>query len=252
MSNYIKPKPNFLNAALAGKVLFIDIETVPAYETFHELPEVFKDLWRDKAERMKERETYSAEELYFMKSGVFAEFAKVICICIGAIHNDKGTMRFRVKSFAGDNEHDVLHDFKQLLDAKYNDLSNQYMCAHNGIEFDYPFTARRMVINGIELPAMLNIGGTKSWNNPFLLDTLEHWKFGDMKGTISLNLMAACLNVPSPKDDISGKDVAKVYYKEKDLDRIVTYCCKDVLTIGRIFLKLFQGGTIEDENVELL
>ena len=49
------------------------------------------------------------------------------------------------------------------------------------------------------------------------LDTLELWKFGDYKHYTSLKLLAHFFDIPSPKDDMEGSDVAKVYHEQNDL-----------------------------------
>jgi uncharacterized protein YprB with RNaseH-like and TPR domain len=111
------------------------------------------------------------------------------------------------------------------------------MCGHNVKEFDFPFIARRMLIHGIKIPDKLNLMGKKPWE-VLHLDTLELWKFGDYKHFTSLKLLTKVLGVPSPKDDIDGSEVAKVFYKDKDIDRIATYCEKDVIAVAQIILKL--------------
>ncbi|MFV0304328.1 MAG: ribonuclease H-like domain-containing protein, partial [Moheibacter sp.] len=118
------------------------------------------------------------------------------------------------------------------------------LCAHNGKEFDFPFMARRMLINGIELPSILNLQGKKPWEIPHL-DTMELWKFGDYKHYTSLNLLANVLEIPTPKDDIDGSQVATVYYKEENIERIKTYCEKDVLTVAQIFRKFRNESLLE-------
>ncbi len=122
------------------------------------------------------------------------------------------------------------------------------LCAHNGKEFDFPYMARRMLINGIKLPAILDTAGKKPWEVNHL-DTMELWKFGDYKNYTSLELLAAVFNIPTPKDDIDGSQVWEVYWKEKDLSRIVTYCCKDVLTVAQIFRRYRGEELIPEEKV---
>jgi 3'-5' exonuclease len=103
-----------------------------------------------------------------------------------------------------------------------------------------------MLIHGISLPPILNLAGKKPWEVK-LLDTMELWKFGDFKNFTSLNLLATVFGIPTPKDDIDGSMVYDVYYKEKDLDRIVVYCQKDVFTVAQIFRKL-KGGKLLDPD----
>ncbi|MBA5629186.1 3'-5' exonuclease [Moheibacter lacus] len=219
------------------KVLFLDIETVPEVGNWSELSDEWKDLWAKKIDKqLTEDET--AEEFYGKRAGILAEFGKIICISCGIIvENDK----IHLKSFYGDNESQILKDFNELINGKYFD-SNVIFCAHNGKEFDFPYMARRMIINEIELPPALDLQGKKPWEIPHL-DTMELWKFGDYKHYTSLNLLAAVLGIPTPKDDIDGSQVASVYYDDHDLGRIKTYCEKDVLTVAQIFRK-FRGENL--------
>ena len=125
------------------------------------------------------------------------------------------------------------------------------MCGHNVKEFDFPFIARRMLIHGIKIPDKLNLMGKKPWEVPHL-DTLELWKFGDYKHFTSLKLLTKVLGVPSPKDDIDGSEVAKVFYKDKNIDRIATYCEKDVIAVAQIILKLrLQKLLTSDEILQV-
>jgi hypothetical protein len=118
--------------------------------------------------------------------------------------------------------------------------SFQFLCAHNGKEFDYPYMIRRMLINGVEVPPILDLAGKKPWEVNHL-DTMELWKFGDFKNYTSLELLAAVFDIPTPKDDIHGSEVGSVYWKDGDLQRIVTYCQKDVLTIVNLFLRFHRS-----------
>lgn len=223
------------------KVLFLDIETVPEVSNWSELPDDWKSLWSKKIERqLGEEET--PEEFYGKRAGILAEFGKIICISCGIISEEN---KIRIKSFYGDNESQILREFNEMLSGKYFG-SDFLFCAHNGKEFDFPFMARRMIINGIELPPPLNIQGKKPWEIPHL-DTMELWKFGDYKHYTSLNLLAAVLDIPTPKDDIDGSQVASVYYDDHDLERIKTYCEKDVLTVAQIFRKFRNETLLERE-----
>jgi hypothetical protein len=78
---------------------------------------------------------------------------------------------------------------------------------------------------------------------------MDMWKFGDYKSYTSLELLASLFGIPTPKDDIDGSMVADVYYREKDLKRIVQYCLKDVVTLAQLFLKMMNVSAITDENI---
>ncbi|HTA62644.1 MAG TPA: 3'-5' exonuclease [Bacteroidia bacterium] len=222
-----------------NNILFLDIETVPLVYDYKQLNEPFKKLWDLKWQYNKE---ITAEQQY-AKAGIYAEFAKVVCICVGYFNGKE----FRIKSFYGEDEKILLEDFKLTLERHF---SNYALCAHNGKEFDFPFMCRRMLVNGISLPEVLQIQGKKPWEITHL-DTMELWKFGDYKSYTSLQLLAAIFNIPTPKDDIDGSQVAKVYYEEKNLERIKTYCAKDVVTVARLLQKMRGEQALRDEQVVL-
>lgn len=222
-------------------VLFLDVETAPVVHKYSQLDTTMRNMWDSKFRFQKEE---SPEEGY-KKAGIYAEFAKIICISVGILTEDK----FRVKSFYGDDEKKILTDFAALLNKHYNN-KDKMLCAHNGKEFDFPFMARRMLINGVKLPKLLNIAGKKPWEIHHL-DTMELWKFGDYKSYTSLNLLAAIFNIPTPKDDIDGSDVARVYWEEKNIERIVTYCQKDVLTVAQLLLRFLNQPLIDDKNISI-
>ena len=225
-------------------ILFLDIETVPMVTGYELLPENFKKLWDQKAERIKRDETDTPDKL-FQRAGIYAEFGKIICISVGYLKNGN----FRIKSFFGENEYELLKEFAELLDNYYTG-SNNLLCAHNGKEFDYPYIARRMIINGIKLPGILNIAGKKPWEVAHL-DTMELWKFGDYKNYTSLDLLAAAFGIPTPKEDIDGSMVAEVYYKNNDLERIVKYCQRDTLTVAQILLCYMGKSMIKESDIIL-
>ncbi len=222
-----------------NNVLFLDIETVPLVYDYQQLNEPFKKLWDLKWQFHKD----VTPEQQYAKAGIYAEFAKVVCICVGYFNGKE----FRIKSFYGDDEKILLEDFKLTLEKHF---ANHILCAHNGKEFDFPFMCRRMLVNGISLPDVLQIQGKKPWEVNHL-DTLELWKFGDYKNYTSLQLLAAIFNIPTPKDDIDGSQVAKVYYEEKNLERIKTYCAKDVVTVARLLQKMRGEQALRDEQIVL-
>ena len=224
------------------KILFLDIETVPMVPSYDRLPAPFKKLWDRKAEFLARKEDDTSQNL-FSQAGIYAEFGKIICISVGFMYNRE----FRIKSFYGEEELELLKEFSDLLNRYYNHRE-QVLCAHNGKEFDFPYIARRMLINGLPLPHIINIAGKKPWEIPHL-DTMELWKFGDFKNYTSLELLAAVYGIPTPKDDIDGSQVAAVYYEEGNLDRIVQYCQRDTLTVAQLLLCYLGRPMIKEEDV---
>lgn len=230
-------------------VLFLDIETVPQYPDYHELPEEFRKLWDKKSDSFRGDE--KPEDVY-ARAGIYAEFGRIICISAGVITQKRGERVYRVKSFHDESERKLLSSFNDMLD-RFMNSPGRCLCAHNGQEFDYPFIARRTLINGMRLPNILNMAGLKPWEmKEKLLDTLQLWKFGDYKNYTSLNLLCAVFNIPTPKDDIDGSQVARVYYEEGDLDRIVRYCEKDTLAVANLLLRFRGEPIIEPGNVEIV
>ncbi len=227
------------------KILFLDIETVSRVAEFTELEPEWQSLWDGKTQYQR-GEDVSPAEYYPKRAAVMAEFGKVVCISCGYLNKADGKRVFRIKSFFGDDEHKLLSDFAEMLKNHFD--RTHVLCAHNGKEFDFPYLSRRMIAQGIALPDCLNTSGLKPWEVPHL-DTMEMWKFGDWKSYTSIKLLAALFNIPTPKDDIDGSMVGEVYWKEKDLQRIVTYCQKDTVTVARVFLKMEGLPTINDDEI---
>lgn len=230
-------------------ILFLDIETVPQYPDYNSMPPDWKVLWDNKSVSLLKYYEEETNESLYPRAGIYAEFGKIVCISCGFIQGSGLEKKLHIKSFYGDNEKIVLAAFCEML-KKWSANEQKFLCAHNGKEFDFPYLCRRLIINDIPIPSILNISGKKPWEvNHF--DTLELWKFGDFKSYTSLNLLAHCLGIPTPKDDIDGSKVWSVYWIDKELDRIVTYCQKDVLTVAQIFLKMQGEQMIRQENVEI-
>ncbi len=221
-------------------LLFIDIETVPEYSSFSEMSDTMKELWAIKHQALR-IENQTPEESYLQRAGVFAEFAKVICISLGYFYpgKDKSSRVLRLKSISGNEEKELLNEFVGLIRKSFSDPERFHFCGHNIREFDVPFLCRRMLKHRIELPDSLDRSGKRPWETEDV-DTLQLWKFGDYKHYTSLKLLAEVLGLPSPKDEIGGKDVCRVYWQEKQLARIVEYCQKDVVTVARLLLR-FKG-----------
>ena len=220
------------------KILFLDIETVPEFGNWTDVDETSQKLW-DKKTKMQRKEDFTAEEFYKERGGIMAEFGKIICISVGILEKNE---KLKIKSFYGDDEKVLLQEFGEIFNRPK--LKDVILCAHNGKEFDFPWIARRFLINGMQPPVPFQMFGKKPWEIPHL-DTLELWKFGDYKSFVSLELLAHVFGIPTPKDDIDGSMVASIYYIEKDLFRIVTYCEKDVLTLANVFRRMRQENFLE-------
>jgi len=226
-------------------ILFLDIETVPEVSSYSLLNPAFQVLWDKKSKQFRD-DGESAADVYD-RAGIYSEFGKIICISVGLI-KEKNPFALRLKSFYGDDEKALLNEFSEMLN-KFSKNRDALLCAHNGKEFDYPYIARRMIINSKIIPDILDNAGKKPWEVK-LLDTLDLWKFGDYKSYTSLDLLSAILNIQSPKDDIDGSMVAGIYYNENDIKRIVKYCEKDVVAVAQVLLRFMNLPKIEYDRVE--
>ena len=228
-------------------VLFLDIETAAQYPAYEDMDNTFKDLWNKKASLINTADVTTPEMLYPLKAGIYSEFGKIISIAVGYFVKNEELLELRVTDFSGHDEREILDSFRLLVDERLN--SHQLkLCAHNGREFDFPYLCRRMLINEIKLPKVLQLEGKKPWEVPHL-DTMEMWKFGDYKNYTSLDLLAAVFGIPTSKDDIDGSQVNEVYHREKDVRRIAAYCKKDVVVTARLYLKFKGMPDLTDENI---
>jgi DNA polymerase elongation subunit (family B) len=225
-------------------LLVLDIETVPQYSTYDQVPDHLKKLWELKTLNQRKEET--AEEFYG-RAGIWAEFGKIICISVGIFTSGKNT-GLRIKSFASHDEKELLEKFSAMLAGQPASL---ILCAHNGKEFDFPYICRRMLINGLKFPSQLEISGKKPWEINHL-DTMELWKFGDYKNYTSLNLLTTIFNIPTPKDDIDGSMVGHVYWNENQLERICTYCQKDVVATAQLLRRYRGEELIADDCITIV
>lgn len=238
-----------MNKDTLKNILFLDIETVAETQHFSALDMRKQELWKKKSAFFREAEEKTAEELY-ERAGIYAEFGKIVVISVGYFSQVEPDLRLRITAFSDHNEKKLLEDFAELMNTHFSHKETR-LCAHNGKEFDFPYIARRMLINGIPLPFAFQLSGKKPWEIPHL-DTLELWKFGDYKHFTSLDLLASIFNIESSKDDIDGSQVNAVYYNEKDLDRIVDYCKRDVSVLVQVFLSLSQLPLVLQENITLV
>lgn len=225
-----------------SNVLFLDIECVPRQSSFFDLSEGMKALREKKANRLSQSSAFAdatPDELYDNRSGIYAEWWKIIVISVWFVgKNDVGERTFRVKSFSGDDEAQVLSNFFDLLNTHF-DKSFHKLCGHNIREFDVPYICRRAMVHGLQLPTIIDVSGKKPWEVGFI-DTMELWKCGDRKSFVSLDLLCRVMWIDTPKDDISWEQVARVYWDEQDIARIQTYCEKDVIATAQLLMKMIR------------
>lgn len=226
-------------------ILFLDIETVPEKESFQMLSDIEKELWEEKT-KWQRKDEIKAEDFY-KNAAILAEFGKIICIGVGYFKKTSQGRIFRTRAIYSHREKEILEEFSQMLNMHYN-TPQKRLCGHNAKEFDFPYICRRLLINNMPIPQILNLSGKKPWQVPHY-DTMDMWRFGDYKHYVSIKLLTHILGVPTPKDDIDGGDIAEVYYRENNLEKIATYCIKDTVALARVFLRFTQQQQLQDKDI---
>jgi 3'-5' exonuclease len=232
-------------------LLFIDIETVPMAQHWEDLSPEMQSHWSHKHHTLQKRnqnqleDESSASNSFFLQSGVYAEFAKVVCISCGYLRfkGEGEAPEARIKTLFNVVESDLLTAFKQLIlhFAKSRNGNGAFkFCGHNIKEFDLPFLTRRMIINQVlPLPNVLDTYGKKPWEVEHV-DTMQYWRFGDNKSYTSLDLLAATLGLGTSKGELNGSKVATTFWHEQNYDLIQSYCQADVLITMKVLLR-FMG-----------
>lgn len=228
-------------------LLILDIETVSQKSTYQELDEDWQELWAKKVGALNNPEIDAS--INYDRAAIYAEFGKIVCIGLGFFFYSEGQLQLRVKSIHNDDEKLILQEFSELLNKHYTSDQHQ-LVAHNGKEFDFPYINRRLLINGLNIPKILDLAGKKPWEVKHL-DTMELWKFGDYKSYTSLAVLAKCFGIPSPKDDIDGSMVGHTYWQKNDLERIAVYCKKDIVTTAQVLLKFKNLPILEDKDIQI-
>lgn len=259
-----------------NSILFLDIETVPQWKTLSEAPERVRKEWiykhkfgndapsapnpeknaNDAQKFVQEKYAQYFIDLWDKKAGLFAEFSKIVCISMGYVDGKEA----RIKSYYQESEAELLTAFQEDFNQFCDSVKYARPCAHYGFGFDYPFISKRMLIHGLKIPLALDTWGLKPWETS-TLDTQEMWKMGNWgAASATLSSIAMAFGIPSPKDDIEGADVARLYYQgisegksgyEDAIGSIVNYCEKDVFTLIQI-LKKMRGEELLPQPEETL
>lgn len=228
-----------------ANILFLDIETIPCAPSYYDMAQGLQPFWDHKAANLDRTGEMSSEEL-FNRAGIYAEFGRIVCISVGFVRlSENNKPEIHIKSFAEHDENKLLLEFCDLLEKLPR---NNLLCAHNGKEFDFPYICRRLVVNALPIPSLLQIMGKKPWEVAHI-DTMELWKFGDRKSFTSLALLAEILQVPTPKDEMDGSMVHEVYQTEGGLEQITEYCQKDVVALIQVYQRMMNMPITPSESV---
>ncbi len=230
-------------------LLFIDIETASAKQSYDELAYEWQLLWNKKCKRSLP-EDGTPEILYKERAALHAEFSRIVCISFGYYYSKEGEKIFRIKSLYGADELKILKEFCSILN-RFNKVEPGWAFAgHNIKDFDLPFISRRLLINGMDLPEGLDFLNLKPWEYT-IVDTMQIWKFGDYRNYTSLELLAAALDVPSPKTEMDGSRVGEKFWKG-EFDSIAEYCQQDVIAVANVIQRINKENLLTAEKIEFV
>jgi predicted PolB exonuclease-like 3'-5' exonuclease len=222
------------------KILFIDIETVGIeadYPTLEKknpkLAELFSNYESWFKKRFPEDIDVSLDQLFQTRTALVPEFARIVTVCLGIVDQSG---KFKTTVFSDENERALLIELRKTL-FRCGELG-YFLCGHNVKNFDIPMMAKRMIINNILPPKIFPTYDTKPWEIK-AIDTRDVWQYGQYASISTLDLMCGVMGVESSKsDEMDGSRVHKVFYKEKNIDKINTYCEKDVKVLYEVVKKL--------------
>lgn len=220
-------------------VMVFDIETASSHKSYSDMNETFQKLWYDTIHSKIAKDGESSEETYFNNAGLHPEFSKVVTISAGFFEMvSEGNYNLRLKSFYSHDEKEILSQFSEILNTRTP--GKHFLLAHNGKHFDVPYLCKRLTVHQMPIPSFIDTYDVKPWESKWILDSKLMWGFGG-EAKISLKTLCGIFDIPTPKDDIEGKDITRVYWNEENgLERIQTYCKKDVLATARVFCKIIQ------------
>lgn len=231
-----------------AKVVFFDLETASEYASLDQLalnkPKM-AELWSKRCDylrsRFEENRDMTDEQLYEAKAALTPEFSRIVCATFGRLTFVGEEPNVILKSYYSEHEDEVLDGIQKVFD-KFAALK---FSGHNIKRFDIPMMCKRLLIHGRSLPKGLQIQNLKPWEMPFI-DTSEVWSFGAwQEGFASLDLLATCLGLESPKEEMHGSEVGE-YFRAGKLDEISKYCEQDVLATINVILKLSGQSIVED------
>jgi DNA polymerase elongation subunit (family B) len=225
-------------------VLAIDIETVRLANLFTDLSEDFQSAWEYKNKQdgvVPDQD--SLKDSWVRNSSLYPEFSKVCCVSVTYLSKGK----LKCKNYVSDNEKLILRELSKDLQAFTKSNSKYTLVGHAAKFFDYPFLAKRYLINNLEIPDILDTSAQKPWESK-LLCTNELWRsFGTGSGS-SLQALCTAFNLEISKVDLVGDGVGKAYYDD-ELERIADYCNLDAIACFNVIRKMKREQTFKFTEV---
>jgi hypothetical protein len=228
----------------------IDIETVRIVDKYEDLPESWQKAWEYKNKQAGEVPYF--EELadsWEKTASLYAEFSKICAI--SATFLSKSEDKLMCKEFWGEDEGKILADFAGLLSQFSGSSKDFRLVGHAAKYFDYPFLSKRYVINGLDIPFMLDTAHLKPWESRNLCTNADVWKMGGTGAGSSLQAMCLTLGVPVSKVDLVGDEVGAAYFRG-EFERIGIYCSYDTIATFNVIRKIKKEKIFAFEEVVYL
>lgn len=228
----------------------VDIETVRIVDKYEDLPPEWQKSWEYKNKQAGEVPYF--EELadsWEKTASLYAEFSKICAI--SATFLSKSEDKLMCKEFWGEDESKILADFSGLLSQFSGSSKDFRLVGHAAKYFDYPFLSKRYVINGIDIPFMLDTAHLKPWESRNLCTNADVWKMGGTGAGSSLQAMCLALGVPVSKVDLVGDEVGAAYFRG-EFERIGTYCSYDTIATFNVIRKIKKESIFSFEEVVYL
>lgn len=232
-----------LNNIETKRIVAIDIETVRLHDNYLEAPESIQGAWEYK-NKQDGQIPENLDELWERNTSLYAEFAKVCAISVAFLDNN-GVLQ--CKEFFGENESIILEQLEKLLN-RIDAVGGYRLAGHAAKYFDYPFLAKRYIINGMDIPSMLDVTALKPWEQSNLC-TNELWKVGGTGAGSSLQALCVALNIPISKVDLVGDEVGKAYYKG-EYERIGRYCSYDAVATFNVLRRFKKEEIFQFDDVK--
>lgn len=237
--------PLYFESYSKEDMIFFDIECVgqyPNYKTFCENSndDTIKSLqnkinYKSNSENISE-EYYSNN--YKKYATLTPEYGKIVSISI-LYYKDNEWILININN---ENEKNILIAFNSIIDKLFaTKRGRTKLFGANIIDFDIPYIVKRSIINNVRPSEWLWLFEDKKYDEKNFIDISVIWRLNTKGHDASVSTICNCLNIKTPKDEISGKDVHDVYWginEKYTKNDIFIYNNKDVICLKDIFEKL--------------
>lgn len=229
------------------KIIFIKIETTTQNNAFLEVSPQLQSCFKDKFEHLYDSSSDMPTDgdwqvMYQNKAPLLAEFGRIVAISYGyyTLTSGDGDYSFKSKTISGDNEKELLETFSTMIKAIKITGSNYeyFLCGYALKGFDVPFLAKRMVINGLQIPKMLDTEGVKPWELLVFIDIAENWKMGAWDSYTSLQTLCAVFNIELTNYGQDEQKIVKMWVEDKKFADVSSHLENKLVAMATLYLRM--------------